>query len=216
MRAPTPSHSRRLTVPDIPGELATLPPLLCYALLFAVVALESAGLPVPGETSLATAALLAARGTLEIVAVIVVGAAAAIVGDNTGYVVGRSWGRRGLLAGRLLRDRRERLLDEAEGVFRNHGGKMVFFARWLPVLRVFGGPLAGISDMPWRRFFVANASGGILWATSISLLVYVTGRQQGTLGIAAAGAAFTAVAVGGHLLWSRLRTAPQDREVNDA
>lgn len=195
-------------MPNVAGDLAHLPALLCFCLLFAVIALESAGLPVPGETSLAAAALLAARGKLDLPLVIGVAALAAIVGDNVGYVIGHTYGRRGLLAGSFQHARRVRLLDEAESVFRRHGGKMVFFARWLPVLRIFGGPLAGISHMRWRRFFIANASSGLLWASSIAIIIYVTGRQQGTAGIAAVGAVFTAGALAGHVVWSRLRATP--------
>jgi membrane protein DedA with SNARE-associated domain len=195
-------------MPDIAGELAHLSPLLSYGLLFAIVALESSGLPVPGETSIAAASLLAARGNLSLPIVIVVASTGAIVGDNVGYFVGRRFGRRAVLAGNIFHDRRERLLDEADAVFRAHGGKMVFFARWLPVLRFFGGPLAGISHMPWRRFFVANAAGGILWSTSVSLIVYYTGRQAGLTGLALVAAVLAVGAVIGHIAWRRLQNTP--------
>ena len=114
---------------DIAHALGHLPALLSYAVLFGLVAAESAGLPVPGETSLTIASLLAARGHLTIEVVIAVAACAAIIGDNTGYLIGRKYGRRAMLAGSLWKHRRRELLDEADRVFRSHGGKIVFFAR---------------------------------------------------------------------------------------
>lgn len=158
----------------------------------------------PGETSLTIASLLAARGRLTIEIVIIVAALAAIIGDNTGYLIGRRWGRRALLAGSLWHERRQHALDEADGVFRAHGGKMVFFARWLPVLRFFGGPLAGIAHMPWSRFAIANTSSAILWATSIGLLAYTTGRQ-GTTGIVVLATVLGVGTLGAHIAWRRLQ-----------
>jgi undecaprenyl-diphosphatase len=189
---------------DIAHALGHLPAPLAYSLLFGLVAAESAGLPVPGETSLTLASLLAARGHLTIEFVIAVAAIAAIIGDNTGYVIGRRYGRSAMLAGRWWHERRVRMLDEAETVFRSHGGKLVFFARWLPVLRFFGGPLAGIAHLPWPRFFIANATSGILWACSIGLLAYTTG-QQGTTGLIVLASILGIGSFITHFAWRRLR-----------
>jgi len=188
---------------DIAHALGHLPPILSYALLFGLVATESAGVPVPGETSLTIASLLAARGYLTIEIVIVVAALAAIIGDNIGYFIGRHYGRRAMLAGKWWHDRRVRMLSEAETVFRAHGGKMVFFARWLPVLRFFAGPLAGMADLPWPRFFIANATSGILWACSIGLLAYTTG-QQGTTGLIVLASVLGVGTFITHFAWRRL------------
>jgi membrane protein DedA with SNARE-associated domain len=149
------------------------------ALLFLLVAVESAGVPLPGETALIAAAFLAQPGRdhhFSIVAVIVVAAAAAIIGDNCGYALGRYGGR--ALLGRFGPVERyaDRTLPPAERYFARHGGKSVFFGRFVAVLRVTVAWLAGITRMPWWRFFLYNAAGGIAWATTIGLLAYYVGK----------------------------------------
>ena len=146
------------------------------ALLFLLVAVESAGIPLPGETALIVAAVSAHEGHFSIVAVIAVAATAAIVGDNVGYALGRFGGRRLLERWSLTRRYAERTLPPAERFFQRHGGKTVFFGRFIAVLRVAAAWVAGISHMPWWRFFLFNASGGILWATGVGLLAYYAGK----------------------------------------
>jgi membrane protein DedA with SNARE-associated domain len=145
-------------------------------LLFVLVAIESAGIPVPGETGLATAAFLAHQGHYSIVWVIVVAAAAAIVGDNIGYWLGRVGGRRLLERWRFTRRYAERALPPAERFFEKHGSKAVFFGRFIAILRVTAAWMAGISHMHWWLFALWNALGGILWATGIGLLAYFAGK----------------------------------------
>jgi membrane protein DedA with SNARE-associated domain len=149
------------------------------AVLFAVIGLESAGFWVPGETALIAAAVYAAQGHLSIVGVIVVAAAAAILGDNAGYWLGREGGRRVLYrwewTGRLA----DRLLPPGERFFKRHGGKAVFLARFFGGLRVTGAWLAGITRMPWWRFLAWNAAGGIVWATGVGLIAYYGGKAAG-------------------------------------
>jgi membrane protein DedA with SNARE-associated domain len=149
------------------------------ALLFLLVAVESAGVPLPGETALITAALLAQPNQdhhFSIVAVIAVAALAAIVGDNVGYVLGRYGGRTLLERWGPIARYADRSLPPAERFFARHGGKSVFFGRFVAVLRVTVAWLAGITHMPWWRFFLYNAAGGILWATSVGLLAYWAGK----------------------------------------
>ena len=149
------------------------------ALLFLLVAVESAGVPLPGETALITAALLAQPSQahhFSIVAVIAVAAVAAIVGDNVGYALGRYGGRELLDRWGPIARYAQRSLPPAERYFARHGGKSVFFGRFVAVLRVTVAWLAGITRMQWWRFFAYNAAGGILWATSIGLLAYYVGR----------------------------------------
>ena len=149
------------------------------ALLFLLVAVESAGVPLPGETALIAAAFLAHPGAdhhFSIVAVIAVAATAAIVGDNCGYVLGRYGGRALLNRWGPVERYAERTLPPAERFFAHHGGKSVFFGRFVAVLRVTVAWLAGITRMPWWRFFLYNAAGGILWATTIGLLAYYAGK----------------------------------------
>jgi membrane protein DedA with SNARE-associated domain len=151
--------------------------LLDYGLvlLFVLVAIESAGIPLPGETALITAAVLA-HDHYGIEWVIVVAAAAAIVGDNIGYWLGRIGGRKLLEHFELTRRYAERALPPAERFFQRHGGKTVFFGRFVAFLRVTAAWLAGISRMHWWQFAAWNAAGGIIWATGIGLLAYWAGR----------------------------------------
>lgn len=152
--------------------------LISYGLvlLFAVVAAESAGLPLPGETALIAASILAAQGHYSIVSVIVVAASAAILGDNVGYWIGRTGGRALLERWGPIRRYAERALPPGERFFQKHGGKTVFIGRFVAVLRVTAAWLAGITHMSWWRFFLWNASGGIVWATGVSLLAYYFGK----------------------------------------
>jgi membrane protein DedA with SNARE-associated domain len=147
------------------------------AFLFAVVALESAGVWVPGETALIAAGVLASRGNFSITAVIAVAAIGAILGDNAGYWIGRTFGRRIVHRIRRL----DALLPRGERFFRRHGGKAVFLARFVAGIRVTGAWMAGISHMPWWRFLAWNAAGGIAWATAVGLVAYYLGRAAADL-----------------------------------
>ena len=150
-----------------------------YPLLFAVVMSESGGLPVPGETALIAAAALASQGKLHIELVIALAAAAAIVGDNIGYLIGRKGGRWLLeRPGAFARQRRE-VLEIGEPFFAKHGAKAVFFGRFVLGLRVWASWLAGATRMPWRSFLLWNALGGIAWATIVGLVAYYVGRSAG-------------------------------------
>ncbi|HYM45325.1 MAG TPA: DedA family protein [Solirubrobacteraceae bacterium] len=150
-----------------------------YPLLFGAVMAESSGVPVPGETGLITAAVLASQGKLEIGLVIPIAALAAIVGDNIGYQIGRKGGRWLLeRPGRFHRQRRQ-VLALGEPFFERHGPKAVFFGRFLLGLRVWASWLAGATKMPWRSFVLWNALGGICWATGIGLLAYFLGSAAG-------------------------------------
>jgi membrane protein DedA with SNARE-associated domain len=147
-------------------------------LLFVLVAVESAGVPLPGETAVITAAVLARpeHHHYSLLSVIVVAAAGAIVGDNVGYWLGRLGGRRLLDRFELTRNYARKVLPPSERFFRRHGAKTVFFGRFIALLRVTAAWLAGISHMPWWRFFMWNAAGGIVWAIAVSVLAYVAGK----------------------------------------
>jgi membrane-associated protein len=185
------------------AALINVPANLGYPLLFALVGAESAGLLVPGETALIFAAVLASQGRLSLPAVIAVAAGAAIVGDNIGYLIGRSGLRR--LFDRHSSPRRQRALAKSEAFFRRNGSAAVFFGRWLPGLRVFTAWLAGANRMRWPRFLVWNALGGVGWATTIGLLAYLLGRSVGAwawaIGLVAVGVA----AIVGLIRWLRTR-----------
>jgi membrane protein DedA with SNARE-associated domain len=140
--------------------------------LFLIVMLESGGIPLPGETALVAGGVFASRGELNIVAVIAVAAAAAIVGDNLGYWIGRSGGRSVLTRWEVT----ARTLPWAEGFFERHGPKTIFLARFLSVLRVTAAWMAGVSRMRWWTFFAWNAAGGICWAALVGLVAYYAGQ----------------------------------------
>jgi len=146
--------------------------------LFGIVMLESMGLPLPGETALVSAALYAgATGHFQLWEVIAVAFAAAVIGDTCGYWIGRTLGFR-LLAryGRHVRITEDRL-KIGRYLFRRHGGKIVFFGRFVALLRVLAALLAGANHMPWPRFFVMNAAGGLAWAASFATAAYVFGDR---------------------------------------
>ncbi len=143
--------------------------------LFLGVILESAGIPVPGETALIVASVLATRGIFALSSVIAVAAVAAVVGDNIGYWIGLRGGRRLLERWRPLARYADRVLPPAERFFRAHGGKSVFLARFIPVLRVTGAFTAGVARMDWWRFFLWNMAGGVAWAATIALVAYHLG-----------------------------------------
>jgi membrane protein DedA with SNARE-associated domain len=150
-----------------------------YPLLFVLVMSEAGGAPIPGETSLIAAALLASQGKLEIVLVISLAATAAIVGDNIGYVIGRKGGRWLLERPGPFRRQRREVLRVGEPFFQAHGPKAVFFGRFLLGLRVWASWLAGATRMRWRSFALWNALGGVSWACAIGLAAYLLGHSAG-------------------------------------
>jgi membrane protein DedA with SNARE-associated domain len=162
-------------------------------LLFVLLAAESFGFPAPGETALIACSVLASQEKLSIVAVVLVAIAAAIIGDNLGYWVARRGGRPMLERYRLTRAYADRYLARGERFFKKHGGKTVFFGRFVAVLRVTTAWIAGLSHMHWWRFLAWNAAGGIVWATGIGLLSYYAGDAAAAAlnkyGLVAAGGA---------------------------
>jgi membrane protein DedA with SNARE-associated domain len=169
-------------------------------LMFALLTLESFGLPVPGETALIACSVLASQGSLSIVWVIVVGVSAAIIGDNLGYWAARTGGRPLLERHRLTRGYAEKYLPRGERFFAKHGSKAVFFGRFVAVLRVTAAWIAGLTHMHWWRFLLWNALGGIVWATGVSLISYYLGDAAATslsrYGLYAAGGAILLSAIG--------------------
>ncbi len=151
--------------------------VLGYPAVTLFVMLESTGIPLPGETMLLLASFYAAIDhQMQLWLIIVCAAAGAIMGDNLGYLVGRTGGRAFVLRfGRYL-FLKPQYLDRAEKFFAKHGDKTVFFGRFIAVLRAWAAFLAGVNHMRWRTFVVYNAAGGILWATIYGILGYVAGR----------------------------------------
>jgi membrane protein DedA with SNARE-associated domain len=189
-------------MPHITGEQIThLLGTYGYWVVFLFVAIESTGIPFPGETTLLAAAIYA--GTthhLSLPLVIAAAAAGAILGDNLGFWVGREGGYRLLRRyGRYIR-LDERRLKLGQYLFLRHGGKVVFFGRFVAVLRAWAAFLAGTNRMPWDRFLVFNAAGGILWATLFGVGGYVLGnnvhRIAGPIGYVALAVAVVALIAG--------------------
>jgi membrane protein DedA with SNARE-associated domain len=172
--------------------------------LFGIVCLESAGLWLPGETALIAAAVYA-----SITAIIVVAAAAAIIGDNIGYWLGREVGRRLIYRYATLQRLANKVMPPAERFFARHGGKAVFLARFFGGVRVTGAWMAGITRMSWWRFLFWNAAGGIVWAVAVSLIAFFAGKaaadaiaRYGVYGGIALGTLIV-IGIAGIHLWRR-------------
>jgi membrane protein DedA with SNARE-associated domain len=164
---------------NVEALLHSIPPLAVYLVVGGVVGIESLGVPLPGEIVLVSAALMASHHDLAVNPV-GVGAAAvigAVMGDSIGYAIGRRFGM-------PLFDRLGRRFPKhfgpghvalAERLFNRWGVGAVFFGRFIALLRIFAGPLAGALKMPYPRFLAANVSGGICWAGGTTALVYFAG-----------------------------------------
>ena len=176
-----------------------------YPVLFVLVAIETMGIPVPGETALFTAGVLASSGHLKIGFVIVVSAVAAIVGDNVGFAIGRRYGRQLLLVPGPLERHRRRVIEVGEPFFDRHGPKAVFLGRWVTGLRITSAWLAGVNRMAWPTFLFWNGLGGICWAASVALVAYYLGRGAERVFNAAGLGGAGVVIVGGILVWLILR-----------
>ena len=167
------------------------------------------GIPVPGETALIAAALLAHDGQLQIVPLVAIAAAAAIIGDNVGFAIGRHGGRRLFLRPGPFHDRRLKVIEYGEPFFEKHGPKAVFLGRWVSGLRIASAWLAGMNKMSWPTFLFWNALGGICWAAGIGFAVFALGDiAEKVISTAGPAAAVVGVlALVGFLIW-RHRRAP--------
>ncbi len=148
-----------------------------YPVVFGLVAGESLGIPLPGETAVIAAGLYAGRtGRLSPWVIFAVAACAAVIGDNVGYWIGSTGGYR--LARRYGPKVRldQRRLKIARYVFDEHGVKVVFLGRFVSILRTYAAFLAGTSKMAWRRFLPANAAGGVIWAALYTFASYLAGN----------------------------------------
>ena len=159
--------------------LTTIPPVAVYLTVAVVVGVESLGIPIPGEIALVSAALLAARPGLDIspVGVAAAALAGAVVGDSIGYAVGRRYGV-GLLqrlGRRFPKHAGPKHLALAERAFARWGVLTVVVGRFIAILRIFAGPLAGALRMPYARFMPANLLGGLLWTGGTTAGVYYIG-----------------------------------------
>jgi membrane protein DedA with SNARE-associated domain len=165
-------------VSGLVDSLLGVPPVVAYLLIGALVFAEAAifvGFVLPGETAVVLGGVLASSGRLSLAWLLVLVVVAAIVGDSVGYEVGRLAGPR-ILQSRLLRRHRQRI-DGARGFLRRRGGMAVFLGRFTAFLRAVLPALAGLSQMPYRRFLAYNAAGGLVWGVVVALLGFFAGAS---------------------------------------
>jgi membrane protein DedA with SNARE-associated domain len=157
--------------------LQSIPSVWVYMLVGIVVGLESLGIPLPGEVVLVSSALLSAKGVVDPVLLGVCASAGAILGDSIGYLIGRKGGRPlfDRLGRRFPRHCGPEHIAKAEQLFSRWGMWAVFFGRFVALLRILSGPLAGALHMPYWKFLVANVLGGVLWAGGTAGVVYYLG-----------------------------------------
>ncbi|MER5435437.1 DedA family protein [Streptomyces sp. NPDC002588] len=158
--------------------LDTVPPAAVYAVVGLVIGLESLGVPLPGEIILVSAALMSSQhGGVNPVLLGAVASAGAVIGDSIGYAIGRKGGRPLLawLGGKFPKHFGEGHIATAERSFEKWGMWAVFFGRFIALLRIFAGPLAGVLHMPYWKFLVANVLGGIVWAGGTTAVIYYVG-----------------------------------------
>jgi len=159
--------------------LESIPPLAVYLTVGVIIGVESLGIPLPGEIALVSAALLATQDNLDI-SLVWVGMAAitgAIIGDSIGYSIGRRYGMS--LFERLGRRFPKHFgpghVALAKQLFTRWGVWAVFFGRFMALLRILAGPLAGALRMRYGYFLAANATGAICWAGGTTAVVYFLG-----------------------------------------
>lgn len=176
-----------------------------YWAVFALVAAECLGIPLPGETALIIASAYAgSTHRLSPWVIFAVAVSAAILGDNAGFWIGATGGYRLARAHGPKVGLDERKLKIARYLFDRHGGQVVLFGRFIVVLRTYAAFLAGASRMRWLRFLPANAAGGILWAGTYTLAADLAGdslrRVSGTIDLILGGAGVLIIVVVGMVI----------------
>ena len=198
--------------------LLTVPAPVAYLLIFLLVFGEAAifvGFVLPGETAVVLGGVLASRHSISLTALMILVVVAAVIGDSVGYEVGRHYGER-VLRWRPLRRHGHRL-DGARGYLRTRGAYAVFLGRWTAFLRAVMPGLAGVSRMPYPRFLMFNALGGLVWGITFCLVGYLAGesyhvveRQVGTAGALVTAAVLLVALIAWHL---RRRRAEAHAEI---
>ncbi|MET8627001.1 DedA family protein [Kitasatospora sp. NPDC004669] len=162
----------------IDAWIESVPPTAVYALIGLIIGIESLGIPLPGEIALVTASLMAVKGVVSPWGIAACAVAGAIIGDSIGYSIGRKGGKP--LFEKLGRKFPKHFgpshLATAERSFQKWGMWAVFFGRFIALLRIFAGPLAGALKMPYWKFLIANVLGGVIWAGGTTLLVFKVGK----------------------------------------
>jgi membrane-associated protein len=186
-----------------------------WAVLLALFG-ESAGLPLPGETVLMFASFLSHKDPqLRVYWVIVAGTGAAVLGDNLGFLLGHHFGRTFIRWAKKLFHVDDEDVQAAKDLIRRHGGRTIFFSRFIFGLRTIAGPLAGSLDMEWKRFVQFNTLGAITWVTTMSLAGYAFANEFETL-LDYIEKASWAIAAGlfvlGYLLWRHQKHSYETRQ----
>jgi membrane protein DedA with SNARE-associated domain len=187
---------------DFGSSLSDLVVHFGYGAVFILIFLESAGVPLPGETALVTASALAATtARLDISLIITTAAAAAILGDNLGFWVGHRYGFAFLRRyGRYVRLSEDRIMI-CQWLFRQYGGRVIFFGRFTAFLRTYAALLAGALNFPRGEFFLWNASGGIVWAAFFGLGGHMFGHAVKLVAGPVSAALLICAVVGIGALW---------------
>lgn len=185
--------------------------------------LECMGVPFPGETVLIVGGVAASLGHMNLAAVIIIAATAAILGDNVGYLIGKRFGRKIIKKFEKFPLFHYKHIDRAERFFKNHGNKTVFIGRFTAILRTYAALFAGVFDMHYSTFFIYNLTGGILWATIFGFVGFYLGNNLPLLGkIVADFNVIVFAIVGAFIAWKlgkRLlvkRQAVRDVELHEA
>jgi membrane protein DedA with SNARE-associated domain len=147
-----------------------------YWAVFVGIALENTGIPLPGETIVIVGGFLAGSGELNYWLVLASAIAGAVLGDNFGYWVGRSGGWQLLVKIGSIFNIQEQQLEQAKDRYSRNAAQAVFLGRFVTILRIFAGPLAGITQMPYQQFLLYNFGGAAVWATTIVSLAYFLGK----------------------------------------
>lgn len=191
--------------------LESIPPLVIYLSVGLIIGLESVGIPLPGEIMLVSAGVAASQGLADPVLLGVFAASGAIVGDSVGYVIGRRYGRSLLdwLGRKFPKHLGPDKVAHAEEAFARWGAGAVFGGRFVALLRILAGPLAGVLGMPYARFLFANATGGAMWAGVVTTVAYVFGvvAEKWIKGFSWVGLAVTVAISVGIMFYMRRRAA---------
>lgn len=203
---------------DFLRQILDQPAWLIYLVVGVIVFVEDAifvGFVVPGETAAVLGGVSAFLGRTDLTAMVLLVVVAAIVGDSVGYEVGKVWGSR-VLSHRLL-DKRRHQLERAQDFLRRRGGSAVFLGRWTAFFRAVMPALAGVSRMPYRRFLIWNAAGGIVWGVVVVVVGYLAGLSYDRAAAWLGGGATAVVAViviGALIVW-HLRRRQRERALED-
>ncbi|GGO10492.1 membrane protein [Microbispora rosea subsp. aerata] len=200
--------------------LQTIPSVWVYVIVGVVIGLESLGIPLPGEIVLVSSALLSSKGVVDPLIVGICASGGAIVGDSIGYLIGRKGGTPlfDRLGRRFPKHFGPAHIAKAEKMFNRYGVWAVFFGRFVALLRILAGPLAGALHMPYWRFLVANVLGGITWAGGTTAAIYYLGvvADKWLKGFSWVGLVVAVLAGLGTTVWLKRRAAKATGEEREA